>query len=224
MDYTSGMLSRLFCLLLVSGLLSFAGTETKPKVEDYPVHSSGKDMDIGVDFGGHTYTGKNHTFVADDYMCLEVAVFAESGRNVVVQNLQFTVRGNGKKQLMAQTPGIVVSSLKYPDWERQSHTSAEPGPGMGGPQRGPSRFPGDPRSSDNPPPGTSRTDATPVNGDDAKITPAQLAMDMALPEGTVHTSVSGYLYFPFRGTMKSIRTLELIYNDGVSEPIVVKVR
>jgi len=49
-------------------------------------------------------------------------------------------------------------------------------------------------------------------------------MDMALPEGTVHTSVSGYLYFPFRGTMKSIRTLELIYNDGTSEPIVVKVR
>jgi hypothetical protein len=48
-----------------------------------------------------------------------------------------------------------------------------------------------------------------------KVNPDELLLQTALIEGLHHTPTSGFLYFPFRGKMSSIKTLELLYRDVV---------
>jgi hypothetical protein len=42
-----------------------------------------------------------------------------------------------------------------------------------------------------------------------------LLTETALVEGPHHSAISGFLYFPFGGKVKSIKTLELLYQDAV---------
>ncbi len=39
----------------------------------------------------------------------------------------------------------------------------------------------------------------------------------ALPEGSFKGPVSGFLYFPWKGKPKSIKKLDLLYDDAVLE-------
>jgi hypothetical protein len=47
------------------------------------------------------------------------------------------------------------------------------------------------------------------------VDPYKLLMETALEEGQHHAPISGFLYFHFRGNIKSIKTLELVYQDTV---------
>ena len=42
-----------------------------------------------------------------------------------------------------------------------------------------------------------------------------LVIETALVEGPHHSAISGFLYFPFRGKIGSIKSLELLYRDAV---------
>jgi hypothetical protein len=42
-----------------------------------------------------------------------------------------------------------------------------------------------------------------------------LLIETALVEGPHHSAISGFLYFPFRGKIGSIKSLELLYLDAV---------
>ena len=48
-----------------------------------------------------------------------------------------------------------------------------------------------------------------------RVKPEELMIQTAMPEGEHQSAVSGYLYFPYSGKIKSIKTLELLYGDAV---------
>jgi hypothetical protein len=47
------------------------------------------------------------------------------------------------------------------------------------------------------------------------VDPYTLLLETTLEEGQHHAAISGFLYFPFRGKTKSIRTVELLYQEVV---------
>ncbi|HPQ15661.1 MAG TPA: hypothetical protein PLP04_10545, partial [Bryobacteraceae bacterium] len=128
------------------------GTEPKAAAADYPVHATAGGVAIGAEYLVHSFSSGGQSFFVPDYLVVEVAVFPPKGREIQLSAGQFTLRINGKKDVIFPQPaGFVAASLKYPDWE--SPRGVEGGIGLGGADiilgRRPvgQRFPGDPRES-----------------------------------------------------------------------------
>jgi hypothetical protein len=137
------------------------------------------------------------------------------------------MRINGKKQvLFPQPPGMVAASLKYPDWQRKPQMTLGGGMGdrgisIGGPPAV-GRFPGDPRAESRlPSPPRAPADTSPVNEEPLDI--SELVQKISLPEGLVRQPVSGYLFFPYTGKLKSLKTVELLVDTG-SEPVLLRLK
>ena len=61
------------------------------------------------------------SFVTDNFLVVEVAIFPHTGKVYDVRANRFSLRVNGKKEaLFAQSPGMVIASVKYPDWQTQT--------------------------------------------------------------------------------------------------------
>jgi hypothetical protein len=205
--------------------LFFAGwlcgeTPIKDKAADYPVHATVGTTAIGAEYLVHSIPAGNQTLLAPDYLVVEVAVFP--GREPAeIGAATFTLRLNGKKPaLYAVSTGFVAASLKYPDWEQ--HPTAEVAAGVGdagvtlGRPPAVGRFPGDPTPSQNRLPRAPRAPDTGQQNGIEREQPEraeEVLTRTALPDGPVTKPVSGFLYFPYKGKAKSIKSVELIYAD-----------
>ena len=200
------------------------GTETKPKVEDYEVHAQAQNAAIGAEFMVHSFSRGEQNFLAKDYLVVEVAVFPPKRETLVVQNANFSLRINGRKEsLQAQPPTMVAAALQHPEWEQPSGARPEVGAGvgnigvvMGGPPRNNNPFPG------SQPPGSQLPPRVEIPKDnpgglpkEPPVTADELLIETALVEGPHHAAVSGFLYFPFQGKISSIKSLELLYRNAV---------
>ncbi len=211
------MRSRLAFLVLFA-LPALAGTAPKEKATDYPVSATLPALSIGAEYLVHSFSGGGQTYVAPDYLVVEVALFSPARAPVSVSSGQFSLRINGKKHvLLPQAPSFVAASLKYTDWERKPTLVAAGGVGdaeviLGRP-RPTERFPGDPTGRNRlprPPQAPPQEDRSGV--DKPPPVPAeQLVVEAALPEGDCKLPVSGFLYFAFKGKIKSIKSLDLTY-------------
>lgn len=207
------MKSRLVAFaLLVTGVVTAQGTTPKASERDYPVHASLDGLSIGAEYLVHSFSGGRETFVARDYLVVEVAIFPVKGANLLVDASQFTLRINDKKQLInAQMPEFVAASLTE-RWD-DNHSRAAVGVGpviFGAPSPAP-RFPGDPTAPPSRVP--PRPDANPTGTDsEPPVTAEQLVAQTAFPGGEHHKPVSGYLYFPYSRKVKTIRKMELSFN------------
>jgi hypothetical protein len=210
-------------LLLVSAFCN-AGTEPKASASEYPVHSQTPECAIGSEFWIHSFSGQGQTYVTEDYLVIEVAIFPSSGKEILLSSSQFTIRINGKDTRFPQTAGAVGASMKYSDWTTKPGLTAEAGPViLGRPQTAP-RFPGDTRPPHETGPGRPQVSTDPATSPEKQVLSApELAVVTALPEGRVTKPLSGFLYFAHRGKIKSIRTLDLVY-QGPSGPVSLKLR
>ncbi len=212
---------------LFSVCCAFGQTTPKEKAADYAVHGKDGTTAIGAEYLVHSIPAGTRTFIASDYLVVEVAVFPVFGESIEISTSTFTLRLNGKKEVIsAEGPGFVAASVKYPDWEQRKNVEVQGGIGDAGVVLGrppvAGRFPGDPA------PQQSRLPRAPTAPDDRngieKEEPAraeEVIAQKALPEGPAEKPVSGYVYFRYRGKVKSIKTLELIYN-GKSGPVPLK--
>ena len=211
--------------LAVSGWL-YGQTTAKDKPADYPAHAAlGTTTlgttSIGAEYLVHSIPAGNQTLLTAEYLVVEVAVYPPRDRAVEISSGSFTLRLNGKKQVLYPVaPGFVAASLKYPDWELRPNAQATAGMGDAGVVIGRppvvGRFPGDPR------PGQSRLPRAPrapapddqrgVEHDEPESID-QIIARTALPDGPAAKPLSGYLYFAHKGKAKSIKALELIYQD-----------
>jgi hypothetical protein len=206
---------------------AFSQTTPKEKAADYPVHGTDGRTAIAAEYLVHSIPAGTRTFIAPDYLVVEVAIFPVLGEPIEISTSTFTLRLNGKKEVIsAEGPGFVAASVKYPDWEPRKNVEVQGGMGDAGVTLGRppvvGRFPGDPA------PQQSRLPRAPTAPDDRngieKEEPARaedVIAQKALPEGAAEKPVSGYVYFRYRGKVKSIKTLELIYN-GKSGPVPLK--
>lgn len=215
------------CAVILCTLSAYAGTEIKAKPSDYPAsaEASGGTW-IGADFGGHTFSAENTSFLVEDYICIEVAVFPPpGGKDILVSATHFALRLNKHKAILAQSPGMVAASMKYPDWTQKPTMEAQAGPMVIGP-RPQSRFPGDPTDRRNRLPGPASTDPAADAERKPVANPVELIPKVALDEGMVHVPRSGYLYFPYGGKLGKLNSIELVYSGGGSStaPVTVKLR
>jgi hypothetical protein len=171
---------------------------------------------IAAEYGVRAFGSAEEAYWTPDYLVVEVAIYSTSREPQRVSTGAFTLRLNGKKEaLLAQSPNLVAASLKYPDWEYRPHLEARGGTADGGVIVGrptpTERFPGDPTGRRLPAP--PRAPDSRPNGVEKRTlkTPAEVAVERALPEGDRVLPVSGYLYFPYKGKPKSLKSVELVF-------------
>jgi hypothetical protein len=191
----------------------------RSKATDYPVHATLPGMEIGAEYLDHSVPGEKGFYIAKDYLVVDVGVFASTSDSISVKSGQFSLRINdGKKVLVPVSPGTVAGALKYPDWENQHGASAQVGPVIYGSPSPTGRFPGDPGA---PPPIQGPVEAPPDPSGIEKQIPTSLdesIANVALHDGLNHKEARGCLFFRYAGKMKSIRSLDLVYDSGEGRP------
>jgi len=213
---------RYLLLFFVAGLLFGQGTDTKPKVDDYEVHGQAKSVAIGAEFMVHSYSRGEQMFLAKDFLVVEVALFPPKGATYEVTHAEFSLRINGKKELLdAVSPAVVVADMQHPEFKApRDGVGLEAGGGIGGvgasvggPPMNTNPFPGSRQPTPPPPVEIPRDNPSGVKKE--PVNPDEVLLQTALVEGPHHAPTSGFLYFPFRAKTSSIKSLELIYQDAV---------
>jgi len=200
----------LIVLPALSGILAGQyGTTPKASCQDYPARTQLEKLAIGAEYLMHSFSNGRDLYVAKDYLVVEVALFPAKGEKLLVDAGQFSLRVNHRKQTLSpQVPEIVANALKYPDENTTSglHPAAQLGPVILGQPRPAERFPGDPTVHPVPPPPHGPADKEPP------VTADELVVQVALPDGEHHGPTSGCLYFPYRGKVSHIHSLELLFS------------
>ena len=198
-----------------------AATASKPSPNDYPASRDFDRYTVAAEYLGHTVPAERQSFFVRDYLVIDIAFFPRKGEKVLVSAEKFRLQVNGKKPpLQTQSAGIVAGSLKWDDWTPRPRTVASVGDGnsgvvVGGPRPTP-RFPGDPttRPLPSPPRAPAPEDRSGIEKQEQQ-TADQAVTEESLFEGVIDGPMHGLLYFPYRGKLKSIRKLELIYGETV---------
>ena len=162
----------------------------------------------------HSFSSGNQMFIAKNYLVVEVALFPATGLTLPVSATHFTLRVNRRKQPIAPQPAeVVAGDLRYPDPQTDSgiHPVAQVGPIVLGQPAPVERFPGDPNARNTQPAPRNPSD-DPNLAKDPPLSAGDLAVQAALPEGDRHGPTSGFLYFPYRGKIGHIRSLELVFS------------
>lgn len=184
------MLRAVLAALLFQVLFAQDKPAERTKASDYPAHTSIQGLEIGAEYLVHSIPGDNGYYYADDYLVVEVGVFPSSGEGVRIASRQFSLSLNHGKRLDASdAPGMVAASI-----------NPRAAGGFGG-QQGQNQQPDSSGAQNGPPKTIYQTVAL-----------------AALPEGSTEKPVKGCLFFRFGGRMKSIRSLELIYDPGEGKP------
>lgn len=212
-------LSSAACLVLAA-TLSADRITPKPQPADYPAHVKVGNIEIGADYLVHSFSSQKQAFFARDYLVFEVAFYPEKGTTYRTGASQFTLRLDGKKQvLFPQQPGIVAASMKYPDENAHPHLEAAAGlgdvvasVGRPAPVR---RFPGDPTPTQAPrvPPRAPEDTGRENVPKEQPATVEEVIQQTALEEGDQRAAISGYIFFAYPGNVKKIKSVELLYND-----------
>jgi hypothetical protein len=181
---------------------------------------------VTAEFHVRSVSSGSEMFVTPDYLVVEVTVAPPERGEILVSHSHFTLRMNGKKQvLFPQAPAFVAASLRHPDWEMRPGVVAQAGPIILGRPEVTERFPGDPipPRSRLPAPPKAPAPENPSGAETERKKPADVVVEAALPEGKTTAVVKGYLYFAHRGAIKKIKSLELIY-QGPAGDTVIKLR
>jgi hypothetical protein len=211
--------SALAPLVLALVSTSWLSATVKEKATDYPVHADVGAVSIGAEYLVHSIPAHSQTFFAPDYLVVDVAVFPGRMEPVEIGNNTFTLRINGRKEIIfPDTPGFVAASLTYPDWEQHRRTEVQAGVGNAGVTIGRppvvGRFPDDPTPSQTrlprPPKAPTPEDQHGIEQDSPQSVDEALAQ-VALPDGPASKPVAGYIFFHFRAKAKSIKSVDLVY-------------
>lgn len=191
--------------------VSRTGTAPKASAPDYPAHATLQKLSIGAEYLVHSFSSGRQMFIAKDYLVVEVALFPAKGENLEVNAGHFTLYVNGRKRAISpQAPEFVAESLKHPDQSSGLHPVAALGPIVLGQPPPAERFPGDPNGRTGTPPRAPGDDSSGVDKE-LPLTAEDLVVQAALSDGEHHGPTSGFLYFPYRGNIHHIHSLELVF-------------
>jgi hypothetical protein len=95
----------------------------------YPVRAALGERTLAAEYLARSIPTEGGSLFTTDYLVIEVAFFGPKRDTLKLSTGHFALRMNGKKTpILAQTPGVVASSLKYAD---QSRPHLEAGGGVG---------------------------------------------------------------------------------------------
>ncbi len=221
------MALRVFAVCAIAVPVLFAQYEVSRKASEYPAHASWPHFEIGAENMFHSIPAESGTIFARDYLVIEVAIYPGK-QPVDIATGNFALRVNGSKvPVMPESAGFVASSVRYPDWEQRAITTASAGAGDGNVTLGAppavARFPGDPTvSAPRMPRQEPPDDVESVGAPKEHWSLEQLITRAALPEGETRMPRKGCLYFAYKGKLKRIHSLELLYDDNHGDAATLK--
>ena len=190
-----------FALLAVVWTVQAQGLGARSTPAEYPSRTTAGKVTIAAEFKGHSVpTAQGTALTSEDYIVVEAGLFGPPDSRLTFTLSDFSLRVNGKKQALESLPcGMVVGSLKDPEWEPPEPKASKGGKtsingGGGG--------------------GDSKDPPAPVKIPiEVQRSMAQRAQKAAMPEGDRPLPQAGLLFFKYGGKTKGIRSLELVY-DG----------
>jgi len=175
------------------------GMPPRTAATEYQAHAQAGNLTIAAEFMGHSVPTPEAIYQAEDYVCVEVAVFGPADAHAIMSIGDFSLRINGRKQAQPSQPyELTFHSLKDPEWEppkaeQKSKTSigSGGGGGVGEPPPTPPKMPMDLRRA--------------MELRVKKVTMAE--GDRPLPQAAL-------IFFDYRGKVEKITSLELIYSSA----------
>ncbi len=166
---------------------------------DYQAHAQAGALTVAAEFTGHSVPTLEGPLSTEDYVVVEAGLFGSPGARIALSPNDFSLRINRKKTpLPGQPYGLVLESLKDPEWEP---------PGKAG-----SKSKSSISTGGNGGQGESDAPARPVKVPIAvRRAMAQRVQRAALPEGDRPLPQAGLVFFEYRGKADGIHSVELIY-------------
>jgi hypothetical protein len=169
---------------------------------EYQTQAQAGTVTVAAEFKGHSIPTLQGPLSSEDYVVVEMGFFGSPDARIKLSSADFSLRINGKKTPLSSQPyGLVIGSVKDPEWEppepppSKSKTSLN---GAGGGGRG------EQSDSNSPPPPVH----IPIGVQRAM---AQRVQKAALPEGDRPLPLAGLIFFQYRGKTQGIHSIELIY-------------
>jgi hypothetical protein len=204
-------LSRTFTIGLLMAAISacLPGQTPAPKEEikglppratpaEYQIVTKAGEVTIAAEFKGHSVPVlQGNTLNTEDYVVVELGIYGAPDARLKIDADDFTLRINGKKTPLSSQPyGLVLPSVKDPEWEPPAATSGKSKTSVAGSGK---------EQGDNSPPPPVKV---PIEVQRAMAKNVQKAV---LPEGDRALPVAGLIFFQYRAKTKGINSLELIY-------------
>ena len=176
------------------------GMPPRVSPSEYQAQGEAGTVTIAAEFSGHSIGTAQGTLTTEDYVVVETGFFGATGARTKLAADDFTLRINGKKVALPTQPyGMVLPSLKDPEWEPPADTKSKGKTSMGGGGGG-----GGGGQNDPPP-------TPPKMPFPERRAMEQRVQKAALPEGDRALPVAGLIFFQYRGKTKDIKSIELIY-------------
>src|ERR1051326_7287243 len=161
------------------------GLPARAPPAEYQFHVQAGNFTIAAEFTGHAIPTTQGPLSSEDYVAVETAVFGPQDAKIKLSAEDFTLRINGKKPVLTSQPyGLVVGSLKEPEWEPPASAEKKSKSGL---------------SSGGEDPGDSAPPAPVKIPIEVQRSMAHRVQRAALPEGERPVPEAGLLFFPYRG-------------------------
>jgi hypothetical protein len=165
---------------------------------------------MAAEFTGHSLPTLEGPLTTEDYVAIETALFGPAGARQQISAGDFSLRVNGKKSpLVSQPYGLIVGSLRDPEWAPPEPPAPKSKTSMGGGGQG--------QGESNAPPEPVKI---PIALQRAM---AQRVQKASLPEGDRALPQAGLIFFQYRGKITNLQSIELIY-DGPAGKAMQKLR
>jgi len=163
---------------------------------DYLAQAQAGTVTIAAEFKGHAVPTLEGPLSTEDYVVVETALFGSPGARINLSIDDFALRINGKKTPLSSQPyGLVVGSVKDPEWAPPEAAKSKSKTGLSG---------GGPDEAGGPP----AVVKIPIGLQRAM---AQRVQKAALPIGERSLPQAGLIFFQYRGKAQGIHEIELIY-------------
>ena len=102
------------------------GMPPRVSPSEYQAHGEAGTVTIAAEFTGHAIGTAQGTLTTEDYVVVETGFFGAAGARTKLAADDFTLRINGKKVALPSQPyGMVLPSLKDPEWEPPADTKSK---------------------------------------------------------------------------------------------------
>src|SRR5438034_431519 len=166
---------------------------------DYQAQAQAGTVTVAAEFKGHSVPTLQGALSTEGYVVIETGLFGSPGARIKLSSDDFSLRINGKKTPLPSQPyGLVVGSVKDPEWEPPIPAASKSKTSLGGGGNGEQR-------EANAPPAPVQI---PI---EVKRAMAQRVQKASLPEGDRTLPQAGLIFFQYQGKIQNIHSMELTY-------------
>src|SRR5260221_6585723 len=102
------------------------GLSPRATAADYQANAAAGSVTIGAEFLGHSVPTEQGTLSTEEYVVIETGLFGSPGERIKLSAEDFSLRINGKKTVLPSQPyGLVVKTVRDPEWETPASAASK---------------------------------------------------------------------------------------------------